>query len=38
MGTFTNSEDLYEMPHYAAFHQGLSQLVKIKKITFSLKL
>ena len=23
MGTFINSEDPDEMPHYAAFHQGL---------------
>ena len=34
MGTFTNSEDLDEMPHIVAFHQGLhsSVFVKVKKI------
>ena len=26
-GTFTNSEDLDEMPHNAAFHQGLHCLL-----------
>ena len=31
MGTFINSEDTDEMPHNAAFHQGL-MFVKVKKI------
>ena len=28
MDTFTNSEDPDEMPHYAAFHQGLHCLLR----------
>ena len=31
MDTFINSEDLDEMPHYAAFHQGLYCLLLGKK-------
>ena len=27
-GTFTNSEDQDEMPHNAAFHQGLHSLLR----------
>ena len=30
MGTLANSEDPDEMPHKAAFHQGLHFLLKIK--------
>ena len=29
MCTLTNSEDLYEMPHYAAFHQDLHCLLSM---------
>ena len=36
MGTFTNSEDPDEMPHNAAFHQGLHCL--LKQIRFSEKI
>ena len=32
MSTFTNSEDLDEMQHNAAFHQGSTLFVKVKKI------
>ena len=28
MGTLTNSDDPDEMPHYAAFHQGLHCLLR----------
>ena len=28
MGTLANSEDPDEMPHYAAFHQGLHCLLR----------
>ena len=31
-GTLVNSEDSDEMPHNAAFHQGLNCLLKIKII------
>ena len=31
MGTFTNSEDLDEMLHNAAFHQGLHCLLRSKR-------
>ena len=31
MGTFTNNEDPDEMPHYAAFRQGLHCLLKQKR-------
>ena len=30
IGTFTNSEDPDEMPHHAAFHQGLHFLLNLK--------
>ena len=30
MGTFTICEDLDEMPHHAAFHQGLHCLLRQK--------
>ena len=29
MGTFTNCEDPDEMPHNAAFHQGLHCLLRL---------
>ena len=32
MGTFTNSEDPDEMQHNAAFHQGQTLFVKVKRI------
>ena len=32
MDTFINSEDPDEMPHYAAFHQGLYCLLCIKDL------
>ena len=32
MDTFINSEDPDEMPHYAAFHQGLYCLLGIKDL------
>ena len=32
MGTFTNCEDPDEMPHDAAFHQGLHCLFLVKKV------
>ena len=32
MGTFTNSEDPDEMPHNAAFHQGLHCLLGKKDL------
>ena len=32
MGTFINSEDPDEMPHYAAFHQGLYCLLGKKDL------
>ena len=32
MDTFTNSEDPDEMPHYAAFHQGLYCLLRCKDL------
>ena len=28
MGTLANSEDLVEMPHNGAFHQGLNSLLR----------
>ena len=31
MGTLANSEDLDEMQHNAAFHQGLQFLLKLKQ-------
>ena len=31
MGTLASSEDPDEMPHQAAFHQGLHFLLKIKR-------
>ena len=31
MGTFTNIEDPDEMPHNAAFHQGLHCLLRLKR-------
>ena len=31
MGTFTNSEDPDEMPHNAAFNQGLHCLLKFNR-------
>ena len=30
MGTLANSEDPDEMPHHAAFHQGLHCLLRLK--------
>ena len=30
-GNLTNREDQNEMPHYAAFHQGSTVFVKVKK-------
>ena len=32
MDTFINSEDPDEMPHYAAFHQGLYCLLGVKDL------
>ena len=31
MGTLANSEDSDEMQHYAAFHQGLLCLLRLKQ-------
>ena len=31
MGTLANNEDLDEMQHYAAFHQGLHCLLRLKR-------
>ena len=33
MGTFTNSEYIDEMPHNAAFHQGLHCLFRLKRFS-----